>query len=142
MFRVDNLVFNKIGNSVSVMVFKEEKGLQIYDETDFKFNSFTFSLIGLTVKNFLDFYFYINTSNRKIDGLLHLSDKNSFLEFGENKFNVIFEDGEIDIKITDTDLIFKLSLGDFKHISFQDEILKIKEENMFKGIVEFFSVIQ
>ncbi len=141
MFRVDNLVFNKIGNSISVMVFKEEKGLQIYDETDFKLNSLTFSLIGLTVKNFLDFYFYINSSNKKIDGLLHLSGKDSFLEFGENRYNVIFEDGEIDIKITNTDLIFKLSLGNFKYISFQNEILKIKEENMFKGIVEFFSVV-
>ncbi len=138
MFRVDNLVFNKIGNSLSVMIFCNDKGLQIWDETDFVFLSSVFSLKGLCVNDFLEFIFEIVYKDKKYQSKLFLSEKVSFLQFEDKKYNVSIEDEKICIDIDEPNILFSLSMKDLKNIYINNGKVEINEKNLFKGIVEFF----
>ena len=138
MFRVDNLVFNKIGNSISVMIFLEEKGLQIWDETDFVFLSAAFSLEGICVKDYIEFIFMILYRGKKYNSKLFLSEKNCYLQFEDKVYKVFVEDEKIYIEIDKANILFNLSLKGLKNISIRENMAEIGEKNLFKGIVEFF----
>ena len=137
MFRVDNLVFNKIGNSISVMIFSEENGLQIWDKTDFVVLSAVFSLKGVCVKDFIEFIFEIVYNDKSYPSKLYLSDKNSYLQLKNKIYKINIEDEKISIEIEEPNILFNLSMKNLNNITVKNNKAEIGEKNFFHGITEF-----
>jgi len=140
--RIDNLVFNKIGNSISVMIFSEDGSLQLLDETDFLYKSIPLSLKGLTAKDYLELYIEIIIKNQKIETVLKLDDKGGFLKVGNKRFPLKIGDGELLITVSEPNLAFKLPFEKFNKISVDGELIKISENNFLKGILEFIEFLE
>ena len=140
--RVDNLVFNKIGNSLSVMVFHREGGLQLYDETDFVYNGYVLDLYGICLKDSLNFYFKVIKDAELIQCSLNLNENNSSFSINNNKFDIHIKDEFLEIILNDPNLSFKSSFYNFKILKSKGEILEVPEKNFLKGFVEFINFVK
>ncbi len=135
--RIDNLVFNKIGNSLSIMLFSDNGSLQLWDETDFLYKSIPVSLKGLLAKEYLELYIEFSIRDKKLEATLRLDDSNGFFKAENYLFPVDIGDEEIILKINDANLVFKLSFGSFQKLRVEGEVVKINEKDFLKGFTEF-----
>ncbi len=147
---VDNLVFNRLGNSFSALLSSEEENIQVWDRVKFNHNdelfavsttpfnfldkNVFFSLILKNGNNFHSVYFYGRKSisvliSKNINFENYFKIKEPFLE-AEHR-NDFFE-----LKGEQTELLFNLSMKNLNYIKIKEGKILIPKENMLRAILE------
>ncbi len=147
---VENLVFNKLGNSFSVMISSEKENIQLWDSVKidqevelfaistipviFEKKEIYFSCILKNKEKFYGIYFYKNDPisffiTENLDDLSTI--KKIDLEF--EHINDFFQ-----LKKENAELIFKLSMKNLQNLKIQNGNILLPKENFLRGILEIF----
>jgi len=150
--KVDNLVFNRLGNSFSVMISSSNENVQIWDKVKFdsgkelyavstipfsmEAKNVYFSCILKIKTQFYGIYFY-NSENISFFTSSNIDDKKLFLP---KKVDYEFEyNGDFfNLKIENAELIFKLSMSNPNFLKLENGNVFILEENFLKAVSELF----
>ncbi len=147
---VENLVFNKLGNSFSVMISSEKENIQLWDSVKINQGIELFAISTIPVKyNDKDIYFSCILKNRQIFcGIYFYKGENVSFFISENldgsfsikKIDFDFEhvNDFFQLKKENTELIFKLSMKNTQFLKIKNENILIPKENFFKAILELF----
>jgi hypothetical protein len=149
---VDNLVFNKLGNSFSVMLSSEGENVQLWDSVilnekyelhsvstvPFKFNekNIYFTCILKNKENFHGIYFY---NHKKISFFVSKNLNPDSLHYIKGiDFEFEHTDDFFTLKNDNAELIFNLSMKNLQFIKLENGSIYIPEQNFLKGVLEIF----
>ncbi len=147
---VENLVFNRLGNSFSVMLSSEKENVQLWDSVKFNKGSelfaastipkmfdnkhIYFTCILKKEETFYGIYFY-NRNNVSFFINKDLKDFSSIQNF-DLEFEYIND--YFQLKNENPELLFKLSMKNLQFLKIQNESILIPKENFFKAVLELF----
>ncbi len=133
---VQNIVFNRLGNSFSAMIEYERETIQIWDDVKFC-NDVSYEIISVCLENDFKVYLKVGTKNAEV-----VFDKTGF---SVKNFHFDVLEGFFIHKTENPEILFKFSLSEFQFIKTAKEGSSLKifipEKNFFKGIAEFLSNI-
>lgn len=147
---VQNLIYNRLGNSFSLMVDTGDEIVQLHDEINFTINGKQVDIYGVSNLEEKRLKVGIKIDEKSLELLLK-KDLDTPLSVGFNGIENItlkYSDGfKFFVPDEDFNLIMKLINRNFNHISYEKKqngyILTIGEgENFIKGIIELLMFLE
>ncbi|WP_029522541.1 hypothetical protein [Persephonella sp. KM09-Lau-8] len=137
---VKNLVFNRLGNNISILIDYPQFQIQIWDKVKFNINDGYVEIKSIAVdfqdKLNLELVIYRNTG----DINLKFSFTDDFLKINDEHTLEPYDEGYI-WKIENPDLLFKIGMNPDLSGFLQGNSIKIHQQDFFKNIASIFSVI-
>ncbi|WP_456403049.1 hypothetical protein [Persephonella sp.] len=128
---IQNLIYNRLGNSFSVIISNEEISVQLIDNIISETDRFYVELVSLSTEENLKLNVAVNN---KFFNIQFNSDLSLTVYPYEYKF--IYERSFYYFTITDSNTKFKAGFTNFKFITFSDEKIAVPTEPFLKGIGE------
>ncbi len=136
---LQNLVFNRLGNSFSAMVEYEDRTAQIWDDVKFS-GSFLLEITGICTEENGIFSVQFSVNRQTFKVFFNSSG------FGIEDYSFSVGDEYFYLETDNPELLFKLSMTDFEYISVEKGneklTVKIPEKNFFKALGEFVLTVK
>ncbi len=142
--RLDNLVYNRIGNSFSALFsspsFQIMEKVNAYIEVENQV--YNYKIAGVSCIEEQDNIFKIHIDLNQKDIFLNFKYNGKiFLNVGKHLYEIVYKDDYFELPIEDFNLIMIFSQKMGKHISFEKQktfFIKLPTEELFiKGVMEF-----
>ncbi len=137
---VKNLVFNRLGNNISILIDYPRFQIQIWDKVKFNINNGYVEIKNVAVdfkdRLNLEMVIYRNTG----DISLNFSFTDDILKINNEYILEPYDEGYI-WKIENPDLLFKIGMKPELSGLLQNNSIKIHQQDFFKNIASIFSVI-
>ncbi len=136
---LQNLVFNRLGNSFSAMVEYEDRTAQIWDDVKFS-GGFILEITGICTEENGIFSVQFSVNRQTFKVFFNSSG------FGIEDYSFSVGDEYFYLETDNPELLFKLSMTDFEYISVEKGneklTVKIPEKNFFKALGEFVLTVK
>ncbi len=136
---LQNLVFNRLGNSFSAMVEYEDRTAQIWDDVKFS-DGFILEITGICTEENGIFSVQFSVNRQTFKVFFNSSG------FGIEDYSFSVGDEYFYLETDNPELLFKLSMTDFEYISVEKGneklTVKIPEKNFFKALGEFVLTVK
>ena len=137
---VKNLVFNRLGNNISILIDYPQFQIQIWDKVKFNINNGYVEIKNIAVdfqdRLNLELVIYRNTG----DISLNFSFTDDVLKINDDYVLEPYDEGYI-WEIENPDFLFKIGMSPELSALLQNNSIKIHQQNFFKNIAFIFSVI-
>ena len=137
---VKNLIFNRLGNNISILIDYPQFQIQIWDKVKFNINDGYVEIKSIAVdfqdKLNLELIIYRNTG----DISLKFCFTENFLKINEEYTLEPYDEGYI-WKIENPDLLFKIGMNPELSKLLHNNSIKILQQDFFKNVALIFSVI-
>ncbi len=151
--KLQNLIYNKLGNSFSVMLTNPE--IQIMEKVNspisFEGNQFYYEIEGISTYHFdksvLQIFIKMYSPSFEHDLFIKFLENSDVFVEAKEEFIGKFQNGFFELRFLEEDplIIFKLSAAKPDYFSFEKSenkyIIKIKEEHLIKGALEILYYI-